>query len=71
MICPHPFLVRAGKVNPTQAEALTMVCCQVIGNDAAITAGGLQVGDAISLWWARLPIQNTLPSHIFPNSGPS
>jgi fumarate hydratase class II len=29
-----------GKVNPTQCEAMTMVCCQVIGNDAAITAGG-------------------------------
>ena len=31
-----------GKVNPTQCEALTMICCQVIGNDAAITAGGMQ-----------------------------
>jgi len=31
-----------GKVNPTQNEALTMVCAQVIGNDAAITAGGMQ-----------------------------
>jgi fumarate hydratase class II len=30
-----------GKVNPTQAEALTMVCAQVIGNDAAVTVGGL------------------------------
>ena len=29
------------KVNPTQTEALTMVCAQVIGNDAAITVGGL------------------------------
>ena len=29
-----------GKVNPTQAEALTMVCAQVVGNDAAITMGG-------------------------------
>ena len=34
--------IMPGKVNPTQAEALTMVCAQVIGNDAAITAGGLQ-----------------------------
>ena len=31
-----------GKVNPTQCEALTMVCAQVIGNDAAITVGGMQ-----------------------------
>lgn len=29
-----------GKVNPTQCEALTMLCCQVIGNDVAITFGG-------------------------------
>jgi len=29
-----------GKVNPTQAEALTMVCAQVFGNDVAITVGG-------------------------------
>jgi fumarate hydratase class II len=29
-----------GKVNPTQSEALTMVCCQVMGNDTAINFGG-------------------------------
>ena len=29
-----------GKVNPTQPEALTMVCAQVIGNDVAATVGG-------------------------------
>ncbi|OYT16411.1 MAG: fumarate hydratase, class II [Bacteroidetes bacterium 4572_77] len=34
--------IMPGKVNPTQNEALTMVCAQVIGNDAAITAGGIQ-----------------------------
>ena len=34
--------IMPGKVNPTQAEALTMVCAQVIGNDAAITAGAMQ-----------------------------
>lgn len=33
--------IMPGKVNPTQAEALTMVCAQVIGNDVAITVGGL------------------------------
>lgn len=33
--------IMPGKVNPTQAEALTMVCAQVIGNDAAVTVGGL------------------------------
>jgi len=31
-----------GKVNPTQAEAITMVCAQVMGNDVAITIGGMQ-----------------------------
>ena len=31
-----------GKVNPTQCEALTMVCAQVMGNDVAITVGGTQ-----------------------------
>lgn len=33
--------IMPGKVNPTQAEALTMVCAQVIGNDVAISIGGL------------------------------
>ncbi|MDN3643459.1 class II fumarate hydratase [Lutimonas halocynthiae] len=33
--------IMPGKVNPTQAEALTMVCAQVIGNDVAITVGGM------------------------------
>ena len=31
-----------GKVNPTQCEALTMVCAQVVGNHSAITFGGAQ-----------------------------
>ncbi|MBE9492242.1 MAG: class II fumarate hydratase [Bacteroidetes bacterium] len=32
--------IMPGKVNPTQCEALTMVCAQVIGNDTAIAVGG-------------------------------
>jgi fumarate hydratase class II len=32
--------IMPGKVNPTQCEALTMVCCQVMGNDVAIGMGG-------------------------------
>jgi fumarate hydratase class II len=32
--------IMPGKVNPTQTEALTMVCAQVIGNDVAISVGG-------------------------------
>jgi len=34
--------IMPGKVNPTQSEALTMVCCQVMGNHTAITVGGSQ-----------------------------
>ena len=34
--------IMPGKVNPTQCEALTMVCAQVIGNDVALTVGGAQ-----------------------------
>ena len=34
--------IMPGKVNPTQAEAMTMVCCQVMGNHTAITIGGSQ-----------------------------
>lgn len=34
--------IMPGKVNPTQNEALTMVCAQVIGCDAAITVGAMQ-----------------------------
>ena len=34
--------IMPGKVNPTQAEAITMVCSQVIGNDVVIGVGGMQ-----------------------------
>jgi fumarate hydratase class II len=34
--------IMPGKVNPTQCEALTMVCAQVIGNDTAIAVAGMQ-----------------------------
>ena len=34
--------IMPGKVNPTQSEAITMVCCQVMGNDAAIGFAGSQ-----------------------------
>lgn len=32
--------IMPGKVNPTQCEAVTMLCCQVLGNDVAINIGG-------------------------------
>lgn len=34
--------IMPGKVNPTQSEALTMVCCQVIGNGTAVAVAGSQ-----------------------------
>ena len=34
--------IMPGKVNPTQCEALTMIACQVIGNNVAVTTGGMQ-----------------------------
>lgn len=34
--------IMPGKVNPTQCEALTMVCAQVMGNDVAVAVGGTQ-----------------------------
>ncbi len=33
--------IMPGKVNPTQAEAITMVCAQIMGNDTAISVGGM------------------------------
>jgi len=32
--------IMPGKVNPTQSESMTMVCCQIFGNDVAINLGG-------------------------------
>ena len=34
--------IMPGKVNPTQCEAISMVCAQVIGNDVSVTIGGMQ-----------------------------
>ena len=33
--------IMPGKVNPTQCEALTMICAQVMGNNVAVTVGGM------------------------------
>lgn len=33
--------IMPGKVNPTQCEALTMLCAQVMGNNVAVTIGGM------------------------------
>jgi len=39
-----------GKVNPTQCEALTMVCVQVMGNDVAIGLAGSQRNFALNVF---------------------
>jgi len=44
--------IMPGKVNPTQSEALTMVCAQVMGNDVAISVGGAT--DTWSLMYLNL-----------------
>jgi fumarate hydratase class II len=42
--------IMPGKVNPTQAEALTMVCAQVIGNAQAVTVAGMQGHLQLNVW---------------------
>jgi len=42
--------IMPGKVNPTQCEALTMVCAQVLGNDVAVGIGGMQGNLQLNLY---------------------
>jgi len=53
--------IMPGKVNPTQAEALTMVCAQVIGNDVAVSIGGMNGHFELNVF-KPLMIQNVLHS---------
>lgn len=53
--------IMPGKVNPTQCEALTMVCAQVIGNDMAIAVGGMNGHFELNVF-KPLIIQNLLQS---------
>jgi fumarate hydratase, class II len=53
--------IMPGKVNPTQTEALTMVCAQIIGNDAAINIGGMSGHFELNVF-KPLIIQNLLRS---------
>jgi fumarate hydratase class II len=53
--------IMPGKVNPTQCEALTMVCAQVVGNDAAVTIGGLSGNFELNVF-KPLMIHNVLRS---------
>lgn len=53
--------IMPGKVNPTQSEALTMVCGQVIGNDVAVNVGGMSGNFELNVF-KPLMIHNVLHS---------
>ncbi len=53
--------IMPGKVNPTQVEAMTMVCAQVIGNDAAVAIGGMNGQFELNVY-KPLMIHNLLES---------
>ena len=55
--------IMPGKVNPTQAEALTMVCAQVMGNHTAITIGGSQGNFELNVYKPMM-IHNLLHSAL-------
>jgi fumarate hydratase class II len=53
--------IMPGKVNPTQSEAMTMVCAQVMGNDVAVNIGGASGNFELNVF-KPLIIHNTLQS---------
>ena len=53
--------IMPGKINPTQSEAMTMVCGQVIGNDAAVAFGGTQGAFQLNVY-KPLMLHNVLES---------
>jgi fumarate hydratase class II len=53
--------IMPGKVNPTQCESLTMVCCQVFGNDVAVNFGGASGNFELNVF-RPLVIRNVLHS---------
>ena len=55
--------IMPGKVNPTQCEAMTMVCAQVMGNDVAVTFGASQGNFELNVY-KPLIIYNFLQSCI-------
>lgn len=50
-----------GKVNPTQCESMSMVCCQVMGNNVAVTLGGMNGHFQLNVY-KPLIIKNVLHS---------
>ncbi|BFT81211.1 class II fumarate hydratase [Enterobacter pseudoroggenkampii] len=53
--------IMPGKVNPTQCEAMTMLCCQVLGNDVAINLGGASGNFELNVY-RPMVIHNVLQS---------
>lgn len=53
--------IMPGKVNPTQVEAITMICAQIMGNDTAITVGGMNGNFQLNVY-KPLIIKNILES---------
>jgi fumarate hydratase class II len=53
--------IMPGKVNPTQSEAMTMVCAQVMGNDVAVNIGGMSGNFELNVF-KPLIIHNVLHS---------
>ena len=53
--------IMPGKVNPTQCEALTMVCAQVMGNDVAVNIGGMNGNFELNVYKPMM-IHNVLHS---------
>jgi fumarate hydratase class II len=53
--------IMPGKVNPTQCEAMTMVCAQVLGNDVAVNIGGMSGNFELNVY-KPLMIRNVLHS---------
>ncbi|MEP8910756.1 class II fumarate hydratase [Enterobacter mori] len=53
--------IMPGKVNPTQCEAITMLCCQVLGNDVAVNLGGASGNFELNVY-RPMVIHNVLQS---------
>src|SRR4030081_1711668 len=56
--------IMPGKVNPTQCEAMTMVCCQVFGNHTAITVAGSQGHFELNVYKPVLACYGRHPFHF-------
>ncbi|MBI2967367.1 MAG: class II fumarate hydratase [Bacteroidetes bacterium] len=63
--------IMPGKVNPTQCEALTMVCTQVIGNDTAITVGGMNGHFQLNVFKPVIIFNFLMSSHLIADASVS